>query len=287
MNRGRLEKYSLWLFRDFVLERGIAIVLIGALWGFVMFEPARRSMGPQWTGDQTSPFWGIALQVSSAIVSLSVLIAVNGIVATDVRAATTASSSPTDQPSVVLRRRFLLSSIWSVFWQRCCVVDSLHALLPPSVVDFLPIPRLIFTSRWAALFFLSVATRFDWPVTRWCLARVAHPARAYEPAGRLAHKAWSSRFLRFIASTKWQTPGSGKELRSGPGRQWAAGLRLAFFILGLVVIRTDRRQTSERNCTTGITKYQANRPLNGLTVLIQEDHPPGRRHRDLRQGRLL
>ena len=80
---GSLAKYSLWQFRDFVLERGIAIVLIGFLWGYVMFEPLRRAMGAQWTGDQTSPVWAIALQVSSAVVSLSVLIAVNGIISND------------------------------------------------------------------------------------------------------------------------------------------------------------------------------------------------------------
>ena len=83
MSRGRLGKYSLWQFRDFVMDRGIAIVIIGFLWGYVMFEPLRRAMGAQWTGDQTSPVWTVALQVSSAIVSLSVLIALNGITSTD------------------------------------------------------------------------------------------------------------------------------------------------------------------------------------------------------------
>src|SRR5437773_6762707 len=83
MNRGRLAKYSLWQFRDFVMERGIGIVIIGFLWGYVMFEPIRRAMGAQWRGDQRSPVWGLALQVSSAVVSLSVLIAMNGIVSTD------------------------------------------------------------------------------------------------------------------------------------------------------------------------------------------------------------
>src|SRR5204862_446053 len=78
-----LAKYSLWQFRDFVLERGIAIVLIGCLWSYVTFEPMRRAMGAQWRGDQTSPVWAIALQVSAALVSLSVLIAMNGIVSTN------------------------------------------------------------------------------------------------------------------------------------------------------------------------------------------------------------
>ena len=83
MSRGRLAKYSLWQFRDFVMERGIGIVIIGFLWGYVMFEPLRRTMGGQWRGDQMSPVWVILLQVSSAVASLSVLIAMNGLVSID------------------------------------------------------------------------------------------------------------------------------------------------------------------------------------------------------------
>src|SRR5207244_9778126 len=83
MSRGRLARYSLWQFRDFFMDRGIAILIIGFLWGYVLLEPLRRAMGPQWPGDRTSPVWPLTLQVSSAIVSLSVPIAMNGIVSTD------------------------------------------------------------------------------------------------------------------------------------------------------------------------------------------------------------
>ena len=75
MNRGRLARYSLWQIRDFFMDRAIAILIIGFLWGYVLLEPLRRAMGPQWAGDRTSPVWPLTLQVSSAIVSLSVLIA--------------------------------------------------------------------------------------------------------------------------------------------------------------------------------------------------------------------
>ena len=86
MKRGRLARYSLWQFRDFVIERGIAIFIIAFLWGYVLLEPLRRAIGPQWPGDKTSPVWALTLQISSAMVSLAVLIALNGMVSTDRKA---------------------------------------------------------------------------------------------------------------------------------------------------------------------------------------------------------
>ncbi len=81
--RGSLLRYSLWQFRDFVVDRGIAILIIGFLWGYTLLEPLRRAMGPQFEGGRTSPVWSLTLQVSSAIVSVAVLIALNGIVSID------------------------------------------------------------------------------------------------------------------------------------------------------------------------------------------------------------
>ena len=67
-----LARYSLWQFRDFALDRGVAILIIGFLWGYILIEPLRGAMGPHITGLQATSVLGIALQVSSAIVSLSV-----------------------------------------------------------------------------------------------------------------------------------------------------------------------------------------------------------------------
>ncbi|MEA2766710.1 MAG: hypothetical protein QOK07_3114, partial [Gemmatimonadaceae bacterium] len=36
MSRARLGRYSLWQFRDFAIDRGIAIMIIGLLWGYTL-----------------------------------------------------------------------------------------------------------------------------------------------------------------------------------------------------------------------------------------------------------
>ena len=83
MNRGRLGKYALWQFRDFAVERGIAIVLIGLMLGYVLIEPLRLALGPAFSIGATSPARPVIIMVSSSIVSLAVLIAVYGIVSSD------------------------------------------------------------------------------------------------------------------------------------------------------------------------------------------------------------
>jgi hypothetical protein len=50
MNRGRLAKYSLWQFRDLIIDRGIAILIIGFLWGYVTFEPMRSRIEGAYRG---------------------------------------------------------------------------------------------------------------------------------------------------------------------------------------------------------------------------------------------
>ena len=45
MSRARLARYSLWQFRDFAIERGIAIMIIGLLWGYTFIAPLRAAMG--------------------------------------------------------------------------------------------------------------------------------------------------------------------------------------------------------------------------------------------------
>ena len=83
MSRNRLPWYSLWQFRDFVMDRGIAIVIIGMLWGYVLIEPMRRTMGAAFAVGPRSPAWPLVITDTSSVVSLAVLIALNGIVSTD------------------------------------------------------------------------------------------------------------------------------------------------------------------------------------------------------------
>ena len=81
--RGRLARYSLWQFRDFVVERTVAVLLIGLLLGYMSVEPIRRGLGPDWATNPAFPITRIVATIVAPVVTLAVLIALNGMISND------------------------------------------------------------------------------------------------------------------------------------------------------------------------------------------------------------
>jgi hypothetical protein len=79
MNRARLARYSIWQFRDFVIEKGFAILFIGALLGYFQLLPFRL------TGVSLSPeaINGIVVSLGKTLILFWVFIVLNGIISTD------------------------------------------------------------------------------------------------------------------------------------------------------------------------------------------------------------
>ena len=237
MSSGRLAKYSVWQFRDFVLERGIGIVIIGFLWGYVMFEPLRRTMGAQWTGDQTSPVWGIALQVAAAVASLSVLIAMNGIVSTDRKNGyyRFLFSKPVNtlayyaQLFVVYMVGVLVAML---------VLSSLARIIFPafSIVNFVIYSALIYVAMGGIGFFLSVGMRYDWLTLAaiWLGSRVLRGV--YGPKND-----WRSKAVELLPPVHKLDEVANSLIGRGTAPTgdvvWLLGYGLLFFALGLVILR--------------------------------------------------
>lgn len=80
MSRGRLAKYALWQFRDFVTEKGISIVIIGILLGFLQLLPFRLPGSPELTPEVIAR---IIINLAKTVVLIWVFIAVNGIISND------------------------------------------------------------------------------------------------------------------------------------------------------------------------------------------------------------
>ncbi len=237
MSRGRLGKYSLWMIRDFALERGIGIIIIGALWGYVMFEPMRRAMGPQWTGDASSPFWAIALQVSSAIVSLSVLIAMNGIVSTDRKNGyyRFMFAKPID-PILYYAEVFAVYMV-GVLGAMLILSGLLRLLFPAfSILNFLLYAALIYIAMGGIGFFLSVATRFDWLSLAgvWLGSRILRGV--YGPKND-----WRSKLVELLPPVHRLDDVANSLIGKGTATTsdvlWLLGYGLLFFALGLVFLR--------------------------------------------------
>jgi len=232
-----LAKYSLWQFRDFVLERGIAIVLIGSLWGYVMFEPLRRAMGPQWTGDQTSPVWGVALQVASAVVSLSVLIAVNGIISADRKAGyyRFLFSKPIN-PVIYYAQLFVVYMV-GVLVAMLILSGLLRTIFPAfSVRNFLLYAGLIYVAMGGIGFFLSVATRYDWLTLAvvWLGSRILRSVYG-------SRNDWRSKAVELLPPVHKLDEMANSLIGRGSADTsdalWLLGYGLLFFAIGLLIIR--------------------------------------------------
>jgi len=232
-----LAKYSLWQLRDFVLERGIAIVLIASLWSYVMFEPMRRAMGAQWTGDQTSPIWLLVLQVSSAVVSLSVLIAMNGIVSTDRKSGyyRFLFSKPID-PVLYYAQLFVvyLAGLLVAMMIYCGLLRTMFPAF--SVRNFLLYAALIYVAMGGIGFFLSVATRYDWLTLAvvWLGARILRDV--YGPKSD-----WRGKVVEVLPPVHKLDALAGSLIGNGSANTsdviWLLGYGFLFFAIGLAIIR--------------------------------------------------
>ena len=237
MSAWRLARYSLWQFRDFAIDRGVAILIIGFLWGYVLIEPLRRTMGPQWTGAQGSAVFGIALQVSSAIVSLAVLIALNGMVSTDRKMGyyRFLFSKPVD-PVLYYAQLFFVGMI-GVIVSMLVLSSLLHTILPAfSIPHFLLYTALIYIAMGGIGFFLSVATRYDWLTLAavWLGARVMRTT--WGP-----RTDWRSKAVEVLPPVHKLDDVANSLIGTGTAHAsdvlWLLGYGALFFALGLVILR--------------------------------------------------
>jgi hypothetical protein len=77
---GNLTRYSYWQLRDFIRERGYALIIVTTLLGVSMIAPVRAMTGPE---IGTASANQILRTVLPQIVYISAFIALNGLVSTD------------------------------------------------------------------------------------------------------------------------------------------------------------------------------------------------------------
>ncbi|MDQ6870565.1 MAG: hypothetical protein M3037_00970 [Gemmatimonadota bacterium] len=237
MNRGRLGRYSLWQFRDFVVERGIAILIIGLLWGYTLVEPLRRAMGPAFSMNPSSPTWSLLITVASSVVSLSVLIAVNGIVSTDRKLGYYRFLFSKPISAVAYYSQLFLVYMVGVVAAMLVLSGILHAIVPDfSILNYLLYTALIFVAMGGIGFFISVATRFDWATLAavWLGSRALREFYGTKPGlpGKLVQLLPPVHKLNGVADgliTNGNAPTSDVI--------WLLGYGLLFFALGLVLLR--------------------------------------------------
>jgi hypothetical protein len=230
-----LARYSLWQFRDFAVDRGLSILIIGLLWGYALIEPIRRTVGS--AGGSASPLWLVAIQVSSAVVSVSVLVALNGIVSADRKAGyyRFLFSKPVD-PVLFYGQLFFVYMV-GVIVAMLVLSSLLHKLVPTfSIPNFLLYTALVYIAMGGIGFFLSVTTRYDWLslAAVWLGARVL---RGLYGAG----DDWRSKLVELLPPVHRLDDVANSLIGTGSAHMtdvlWLFGYGALFFALGLAALR--------------------------------------------------
>jgi len=237
VSRGRLARYSLSQFRDFVVERGIAIMIIGLLWGYILVDPMRRTMGPGFSITPHSPMWPLVITVASSIVSLSVLIALNGIVSNDRKMGYYRFLFAKPVSVIAYYSQLFVVYMIGVVAAMLILSAIMHAIVPDfSIVNFLFYSAVVYVAMGGIGFFLSVTTRYDWLTLAavWLGSRVLRDIYGARPGipGTLVQVLPPVHRLNDVAQDMI-THGNA----SATDVIWLVGYGAAFFALGLLLLR--------------------------------------------------
>jgi hypothetical protein len=237
MSRARLARYSLWQFRDFAIERGIAIMIIGLLWGYTFIAPLRAAMGAAFALGPASQAWPLVITVTSSVVALSVLIALNGIVSNDRKMGyyRLLFSKPVSPVAYYAQLFFVYMA--GVLTAMLLLSGVLHSIVPTfSVFNYLLYAAVIYIAMGGIGFFLSVVIRFDWVALAavWLGSHMLRDVYGPKPG-------WKSKAVELLPPVHKLTDVSISLITNGTAHTsdvlWLLGYGALFFALGLLVLR--------------------------------------------------
>lgn len=236
MSRARLARYSLWQFRDFAIDRGIAIMIIGLLWGYTLIAPLRAAMGAAFQIDPRSPAWPLIITVTSSVVSLAVLIALNGIVSTDRKMGYYRFLFSKPVSAVAYYGQLFFVYMAGVLVTMLLLSGVLHTIVPAfKIVNFLVYAAIIYIAMGGIGFFVSVATRFDWVTLAavWLGSRIVRDFYGARPG-------WKSKAVELLPPVHKLNDVSMSVITSGTAHTsdvlWLLGYGALFFALGLLLL---------------------------------------------------
>jgi hypothetical protein len=237
VSRARLAKYSLWQFRDFVIDRGIAIMIIGLLWGYTLIDPLRRTMGAAFSISPDSPVWPLVITVASSVVSLSVLIALNGIVSNDRKMGYYRFLFSKPVSPVAYYTQLFFVYMAGVLAAMLLLSGVLHTVVASfNIVNYLLYASVIYIAMGGIGFFLSVATRYDWVslAAVWLGSHMLRNLYGAKPG-------WRSKAVELLPPVHKLSDVSMSLITNGSAHTgdllWLLGYGALFFALGLLILR--------------------------------------------------
>lgn len=161
MTSSNLRRYMLWQLRDFVRDRGYAILLVGFLIGFTVVAPV-RGMGR--TIDATLAR-SLLIAVLSQVSFILAFITLNGIVSTDRKMGyyRFLFSKPVSIPAYYVQLFFVY---FVGFLAAIAILLGLFAFFtePVDLVRPLLFCALVYLSLGGIAFLISTLFRHDWPI---------------------------------------------------------------------------------------------------------------------------
>jgi len=237
VSRGRLARYSLWQFRDFAIDRGIAIMIIGLLWGYTLIQPLRLTMGATFAISPGSPAWPLVITVTSSVVSLSVLIALNGIVSNDRKMGYYRFLFSKPVSAVAYYAQLFFVYMAGVTIAMLLLSGILHTVVPTfNIFNFLLYTAITYIAMGGIGFLLSVVTRFDWITLAavWLGSRILREFYGAKPG-------WRSKAVELLPPVHKLDDVSMSLITNGTAHTsdvlWLLGYGALFFALGLLILR--------------------------------------------------
>lgn len=159
--RMNLRRYAFWQLRDFVRERGIALLVVGVLMGVTLIGPA-KAVGAFSNESMVTRILSAAL---SQIAFIAAFITLNGIVSNDRKQGyyRFLFSKPVSIPSYYAQ---LFVIYFIGFMGACAILLGLFAVFAAPVSPGGPMAfcALVFLSIGGVGFLISTVFRYDWPI---------------------------------------------------------------------------------------------------------------------------
>lgn len=181
--KGNLTRYSLWQFRDFIRDRGIALLLVGFLLGATLVGPV-KAMGRTIDAAMAK---SLLTAILEQIAFITAFIALNGIISTDRKFGyyRFLFSKPVSIPAYYAQ----LFVIYFVgFLLVCAALLGLFAIFAHPVSPFGPLLfcALVFLSLGGIAVLISSLFRYDWPILAGLVAAalVLHSLWQYQEGWR-------------------------------------------------------------------------------------------------------
>jgi hypothetical protein len=157
-----LTRYSYWQFRDFIRERGVALIITSTLLGFMVIAPMRAMLGSNIGEPDAKRILILALP---QVVYIAAFIALNGIISTDRKFGyyRFLFSKPVSIPAYYAQY-FVVSVLGflAVFGLLLGVFSIV--IRPINPLGALTFCALVYLSFGGIAFLVSSLVRYDWPI---------------------------------------------------------------------------------------------------------------------------